>query len=147
MTIAPSSQEEYAGGTSSDFVVATNTSSIVVKDNGNDVTSQLVYHTATSNTTTLFASAYNLSNNATINSGYPITNVYGSADDTSTYARMESTVSGVSIYTELLFDTDDIPAEAIITNVSARARLRYTNVNNRLCQLYSGSTPKGNGAT
>lgn len=82
--------------------------------------------------------------NATIDSGYPITNAYTNADSTS-YARLNVTASRTAeIY--FTFDTSSIPAGATITSVTANGKARVsstTRITNTVMQFYSGTTAKG----
>lgn len=82
--------------------------------------------------------------NATIDSGYPITNAYTNADSTS-YARLNVTASRTAeIY--FTFDTSSIPSGATITSVTANGKARVsstTRITNTVMQFYSGTTAKG----
>ncbi len=81
----------------------------------------------------------------TISGSYPVTNAYTYSSDTSTYARYSISTSTTG-YVYLTYDTSDIPQNAIIQSVAAKARLRISNttrVTSRVCQLYTGTTAKG----
>ena len=96
-------------------------------------------------TITLIPSGYTDVSNMTVSSSYPITNAYHDSNNTSSYARYSLSTSTTG-HMCLKFDTSDIPSGAIITSISANARLRISNasrVTNRVCQLYSGTTDKG----
>ena len=74
-----------------------------------------------------------------------IENAYNNSSNTSNYGRLSlSTSSTGFIY--LTYDTSSIPSNAVITSITANARLRVsstTRVTSRSCQLYSGTTAKG----
>lgn len=93
---------------------------------------------------TLVPSGYTGLSNATIDSGYPITNAYTNADST-TYARLNVTASRTAeIY--FTFDTSSIPPGATITSVTANGKARVsstTRITSTVMQFYSGSTAKG----
>lgn len=84
----------------------------------------------------------------TINASYPISRGYTNADSTN-YTRFDVTQSRTGeVY--FTFDTDDIPANATITSVSARGKARVSNttrVSSTVMQFYSGSTAKGDNRT
>lgn len=99
-------------------------------------------------TLTLVPSGYTGLTNMSISSSYPATNAY--TDETSTtYCRFSiSTSSTGSVY--FTFDTSDLPADATITSVTAKARARVSStsrVTNTKCQLYTGTTAKGSNST
>ena len=81
-------------------------------------------------------------------SSYPVTNAYNDETNT-TYVRYSVTQSTTgSVY--FTFDTSDLPADATITSVTAKARARVNNttrVTNTKCQLYAGTTAKGSNST
>lgn len=89
-----------------------------------------------------------LTNLTTSSSQYPISNGY--ADTTSTsYARFTTTYNSAG-YCYYTFSIDDIPNGATITSVTASVKVRINNtgrVSNTNCQLYTGTTAKGSGAT
>ena len=147
-TIEPNS-EELLGGESIDlYITGDGSGTVLVMDNSVDVTDQLV-QLPLSHSDHLKAFDYtNLSSGLTINTSYPITNAYRDAN-TTTYARLDLDVSTTG-YIELLFDIPDIPSSATITSITAKAGLRVSStsrVTNTICQLYSGSTAKGNNTT
>lgn len=96
----------------------------------------------------LIPSGYSDLTNLTTTSSYPVANGYHDETNTS-YARLTITQSATgSMY--YLFDTSDIPANATIVSVTAKARARVSNttrVTNTKCQLYSGTTAKGSNST
>ena len=95
--------------------------------------------------TTLVASGNTGLTGMTISGSYPITNAYENSSDTSSYARYSISTS-TTAYVYLTYDTSDIPSSATIQSVAAKARLRISNtsrVTDRVCQLYTGTTAKG----
>lgn len=95
--------------------------------------------------TTLVASGNTGLTGMTISSSYPITNAYDDSSDTSDYARYSINTSTTG-YVYLTYDTSGIPSGATIQSVAAKARLRISNtsrVTSRVCQLYTGTTAKG----
>lgn len=99
-------------------------------------------------TLTVVPSGYTGLSGMSVSSSYPVTNAYNDETNT-TYARYSVSQSTTgSVY--FTFDTNDLPADATITGVTAKARLRVGNtsrVTNTTCQLYSGSTAKGSSST
>ena len=94
---------------------------------------------------TLVASGNTGLTGMTISGSYPIANAYDNSSDTSDYARYSISTSTTG-YVYLTYDTSDIPSTATIQSVTAKARLRISNtsrVTNRVCQLYTGTTAKG----
>lgn len=147
-SIFPTSEEIY-GGESIEFSIGGESAeTLIVMDNGVDVTDQLV-RAASSYSENLHATGYtNLSSGVTINSSYPITNTYRVAN-TTTYARLDFNTSTTG-YIELLFDIPDIPPSATITSLTAKAGLRVSSTSRMTstnCQLYSGSEAKGSNTT
>lgn len=100
------------------------------------------------NTVTLVPSGYTGLSNLTTSSSQPIS--YGYTDaDSGTYAQLtlNTSTTGYLYYT---FDTDDIPAGATISSITARCKSRVSNtsrVTNTVMQLYSGTTAKGSNTT
>lgn len=95
---------------------------------------------------TLVASGNTGLTGMTISGSYPITNAYKNTSSTSGYARYSISTSTTG-YVYLTYDTSEIPANATIQSVTAKARLRISNtsrVTNRVCQLYTNTTAKGN---
>ena len=83
--------------------------------------------------------------NFSFSSRYPASNAYKDTSSTSNYARC-SLSSGTTGYIYFTFDTSDISSTAIITSVTAKARLRISGtsyVTNRVCQLYTNATATG----
>ena len=100
------------------------------------------------NTITLVPSGYTGLSNLTQSSSQPISNGYTNADS-GTYAQLTlaTNTTGYLYYT---FDTDDIPAGATISSITARCKSRVSNTNrvtNTVMQLYSGTTAKGSNTT
>ena len=94
----------------------------------------------------LTASGYTGLTGASVSSSYPMTRAYEDSSDTSDYARLSISTSTTG-HVYLLYDTSEIPANATITSITANARLRISSgsrVTNRICQLYTGTTAKGN---
>lgn len=100
------------------------------------------------------ASSYDTSHYswASVSSSYPISNAYDEASSSS-YAQISwKTGSSAETYIYLRFDFSDIPSDATITSVSARAR-GYVNTTNssrvttRQMQLATGTTLKGSALT
>ena len=102
----------------------------------------------TTKTVQLVPSNYTGLTGMTISSSYPATNAYNDETNT-TYCRFSiSTSTTGSVY--FTFDTSEIPSDAVITSVIAKARLRISStsrVTNTKCQLYAGTTAKGNNST
>lgn len=89
---------------------------------------------------------------ASVSSSYPISNAYTDSSST-TYAQVNwKTGGGAETYVYLRFDFSDIPADATITSVSAKAK-GYVNTTNssrvttRQMQLATGTTLKGSALT
>ncbi len=147
-SISPTSEEIYGRESIAFTIGGESDETLIVIDNGIDVTNQLV-QIAASHSENLHATGYtNLSSGITINSSYPITRAYREAN-TTTYARLDFNTSTTG-YIELSFDIPDIPSSATITNLTAKAGLRVsstTRMTSTVCQLYSGSTAKGSNTT
>lgn len=93
----------------------------------------------------LTASGYTGLTGMSVSGSYPMTRAYENSDDTSDYARLSISASTTG-YVYLTYDASAIPANATITSVVAKARLRIsssTRVTNSVCQLYTGTTAKG----
>lgn len=99
-------------------------------------------------TLTVIPSGYTGLTGMTINSSYPISRGYATADSTN-YTRFDVTQSTTgSVY--FTFDMSDLPANATITSVTARGKARVNNttrVTNTVMQLCSNTTEKGNNRT
>lgn len=100
------------------------------------------------------ASSYDTSHYswASVSGSYPISNAYDDASSSS-YAQISwKTGSSAETYIYLRFDFSDIPSDATITSVSARAK-GYVNttsssrVTTRQMQLATGTTLKGSALT
>lgn len=89
---------------------------------------------------------------ASISSSYPITNAYTDSSSTNYCQVSWKTGSGAETYVYLKFDFSDIPANATIQSVSAKAK-GYVNTTNssrvttRQMQLATGTTLKGSALT
>ena len=97
---------------------------------------------------TLNPSGYTGLSNLTTSSSYPISNGYTDTDST-TYARLTLSASTAG-YLYFTFDTSDIPSDATITSITAKARARVSStsrVTSTVCQLYTGTTAKGSNTT
>ena len=89
-----------------------------------------------------------LTNLTTSTSQYPISNGYTDTSST-TYARFTTTYNSAG-YCYYTFTINGIPSGATITSVTAQVKVRINNtgrVSNTSCQLYSGTTAKGNSGT
>ena len=89
-----------------------------------------------------------LTNLTTNTSQYPISNGYTDTTST-TYARFTTTYNSAG-YCYYTFTVSGIPSGATITSVTAQVKVRINNssrVSNTSCQLYSGTTAKGNSRT
>lgn len=140
VTIEPASQSVYQGQSAS--VTLNTNANIVVTDNGNDVTSQLV-PTQLSGTETFIPSSVVEQTFAT-DATYPATN---GCHDTSnnTYARFKlATPTQHVIYS---FDTSAIPTTATILSVSCNVKAYISStsssITTKTAQLYAGTTAKG----
>lgn len=99
-------------------------------------------------TVTLIPSGNTGITNFTTSTSYPVDRGYNDTSNSS-FARF-SPSNGATGYIYYTFDTDEIPASATITSVTATARAYVNNtsrVTNTVCQLYSGTTAKGTNAT
>lgn len=147
-SISPTSEEIYGGESIVFTLGGESDETLIVIDNGIDVTNQLV-PIAASHSENLHATGYtDLTSGITINSSYPITNAYRVAN-TTTYARLDFSTS-MTGYIELSFDIPDIPSSATITSLTAKTGLRVSSTSrmtSTVCQLYSGSTAKGSNTT
>lgn len=149
ITIEPSTQDILGGNSGTVLVHASDSSEFNITDNGINVFSQLVEYTIDGEETAIPSSYTNLSSGITINSSYPIANAYNNSSQTALYARLDFNTS-ITGYIELLFDFSEIPANASITSITARARLRVSNTSrmtNTICRLYTGNTAKGSNIT
>ncbi len=144
VTVEPASQTAYQGQSAS--VTLNTNSGIIVTDNGNDVTSQLVQqHDVDSlelNPTTCTDSTF------ATDTTYPASNGCSAADST-TYARFKlATPTQHAIYS---FGTINIPSGATILSVecSVHAYISSTSssITTKTAQLYAGSTAKGSATT
>ena len=89
-----------------------------------------------------------LTNLTTSTSQYPISNGYTDTTST-TYARFTTTYNSAG-YCYYTFTISGIPSGATITSVTAQVKVRINNssrISNTSCQLYSGTTAKGNSGT
>jgi len=80
-------------------------------------------------------------------SSYPASNGYHDSSSTSNYARfsLSTSTSGYIYYT---FDVSEIPSNATITSITAKAKVyRNSRVSNSAVQLYTGTTAKGSAQT
>ena len=80
---------------------------------------------------------------------YTITNAYKASGNTSNYCRITVNTSTTG-YFYLTFDTSEIPSGATVTGISGTVTVRVSNtgrVTNTVCQLYTGTTAKGNNVT
>lgn len=101
-----------------------------------------------SKSVTLVPSGYTGLTSLTTTSSYPVSNGYDGTDST-TYARLSLSTSTTG-YLYFTFDTSEIPADAVITSVTARARVRVSStsrVTSTQCQLFTGTTAKGSNVT
>ena len=101
-----------------------------------------------SKTVTLVPSGYTGLTSLTTTSSYPVTNGYADTSST-TYARLSLSTSTTG-YLFFTFDTSEIPADATITSVTAKARVRVSStsrVTSTQCQLFTGTTAKGSNVT
>ena len=88
--------------------------------------------------------------NMSTSSNYPESRGYNDTSNSSFARWTLSTSTTGYIYYTFDIDTSDVPAGATITEVTAKARCYVNNttrVTNTVCQLYSGTTAKGNNAT
>ena len=105
----------------------------------------------TTGSVTLYPSGYTGESNWTISTSgsYSITNAYKGSGDTSSSCRITVNTSATG-YVYLTFDTSEIPAGATITSITGTVTVRVSNttrVTNTVCQLYTGTTAKGNNVT
>ena len=127
-----------------DVTVSTNTiSSITVKDNGADVTSQFVQ--GVSGTATSYPESYSTSGSI---SGTHYQQCIGNGVDGSSVSGNDySSSSGSTAHIDYSFDFSEIPAGATIQSVSVRVKghCESTSSSSEVAtlQLYSGSTAKG----
>ena len=97
---------------------------------------------------TLNPSNYTGLTSLTTTTNYPVSNGYTNASST-TYARL-TVAQNATGYLYYTFDTSAIPAAATITSVTGTVKARVsstTTVTSTKCQLYTGTTAKGNNVT
>ncbi len=147
VTVSPSTQSVGAGG---DAVVMFNNvsdpSTILVKDNGVDVTNQLEqeYPQGTVNKipNALVENTFQADNT------YPATNGLTETEST-TYARL--TLSPTERHIIYSFDTSEIPNDVSILSVDCQVHAYVTststNITTKSAQLYAGTTAKGSTTT
>lgn len=147
VTTDPASQEVFQGGSGTVRIDAASIDNIVVKDNGVDVTNQLVRHNAESGgTKETVLGAYSLVSGGFNGSGasYFQGLVGKGVDNTKTTSNYYSSGSGTIAVFTYDFDFSDIPANATITRlwceVNGHAE-STSNSNEYMCvQLRSGNT-------
>lgn len=147
VTVSPSTQSVGAGG---DAVVMFNNvsdpSTILVKDNGVDVTNQLgqEYPQGTANK---IPNAV-VENTFQADNTYPATNGLNGTEST-TYARLN--LSPTERYIIYSFDTSEIPNDVSILSVDCQVHAYVTststNITTKSAQLYAGTTAKGSTTT
>ena len=125
-----------------------NLNDIEIKDNGNDVKSQLVLHPSGQETQTFHLDSLDEAT-GTIYQGSSYNNAIGksytnsSTDSSTGYTRMS--VSTQTVHMKYNFDCSSIPQNATITNVSCTAKVRGGSTSH--IQLYSGNVAKGSAYT
>ena len=147
-TIEPSSQEIFQGKSGIVKIETDNIGDIVVKDNGADVTSQLVVKQKIANSTIesypiSYTTGGSLSTGADV-LGYCVGHSAENptASTSNAYAKFFNTG-----YADYSFDFSSIPSNAIINNIEVRAYGRRENSNTGVLHaakigLYAGSTLK-----
>ena len=147
VTVSPSTQSVGAGG---DAVVMLNNvsdpSTILLKDNGVDVTNQLEQEypqgTVDKIPNAVVENTFQADNN------YPATNGLTGTEST-TYARLN--LSPTQRYIIYSFDTSEIPNDASILSVECQVHAYVTstssNITTKSAQLYAGTTAKGSTTT
>ena len=152
--IDPATQDILAGN-NGEVRFDTNTlNNIIIKDNGIDVTNQLVQYTATSSsfTDTFIPSSFD-STNSTYDSVYTGTTSTGLASHTNTnrFCVYANTANGSSSYLYYNFDCSSIPSNAIIQSVSCQAKGSCYSSGSYFSthefQLCVGTTGKGSAVT
>ena len=159
--------EVFQGDTYSLRVYTSHFNDIMAKDNGVDVTNQLVLTQgqAISSSATIDASVYD-SSASSYNSGYTDSSnsaqngVYSGntpsngatgASSTTRACVFSNTGANAASYLVYRFDTSDIPSNATITSVSCTVKASYYSSNSMLtghtAQLYAGTTAKGTGTS
>ena len=96
----------------------------------------------------LVPSGYVGLSNLTIETSYPATNAYTDTSD-GNYAQFTLAASTTG-YLYFTFDTSSIPSNATITSITGSVRARVSNtsrVTNTQCQLFSGTSAKGQNVT
>lgn len=85
----------------------------------------------------------------TANTSYPYTNGYHDTTNTSRYAVIQANANNRDGYIYYTFDTSDIPSDATITSITAKARGRFSNSSGVTgsFQLYADTTAKGSATT
>lgn len=106
---------------------------------------------STTGSVTLVPSGYTGATGLTVptTGSYTITNAYKGSGNTTNYSRITIQTSTTG-YFYLTFDTSEIPAGATITSITGTVTVRVSNTNrvtNTQCQLYAGTTAKGNNKT
>ena len=156
-TVSPATQEEAAGTNIEITINTPDVTSIIVTDNGNDVTSQLVFHTATPGT---FTSSYipssfdednsvydhTVGDDGVYNNNY-ISNGFTNNSSTTRCALYSVRNNGTASKMYYNFDCSDIPLNATINSVScsfkggSQGSNYYSSYQAYLC---SGTTNKTN---
>lgn len=153
-TVSPATQEVMNGESAVVQIYPDDLNSIIVEDNGTDVTDQLQYVSPTPGTQSFtgIPTSYDATNSV-YDSIYEGTTDDGLAPNTSTsricvYVTQTANAEGKLTYN---FDCSSIPSNATITSVSCVAAAAcYSNgqyFNTRTLQLYNGNTAKGTATT
>ena len=146
-TIDPSGAQTYYDGDTYNLTITRTNSSdtVTATKDGTDITSQLVYHAAGSDTVSQTAASY--TTNGTIsNSTYVSYPVGHTAESPNTYSsNVYASSQGSEAYVEYSFDFSSVPSNATITSIEVKCSGQRENASNGPCSvtLYSGSTQKG----
>lgn len=153
-TVSPATQEVMNGESAVVQIYPDDLNSIIVEDNGTDVTDQLQYVIPTPGTQTFtgIPTSYDATNSV-YDSIYEGTTDDGLAPNTSTsricvYVAQTANAEGKLTYN---FDCSSIPSNATITNVTCVAAAAcHSNgqyFDTKTVQLYNGNTAKGTATT
>ena len=132
------------GGTAVYTLTSSDFNTIKLKDNGVDVTNQIVYSSTTSSGSPMFVPSGYTNGNP----GFTVSDVSNGYKDTSSYASYATLEipANSTCYGSFIISVSGIPSGAIIDSVSCKvSALKRGNdtVTTYTIQLYSGNTPKG----
>ena len=144
VTVDPTSEDVISGGSYQLSIQCEDSNPIIVKDNGTDVTSQLV---EVPSSATTHPNGYTGNSNFTLTN---ITNAYNDFDN-STYAQLQL-AGGTTGTIYFTFPAPTLPSGATIQSVSCKATFQYNRNSSSSgfsasCQMYYNTTAMGSSTT